>query len=262
MNKMSRCIKKHSTTALTILGGIGMIGTAILAAKATPEAIKLIDKAREKKGEELTIVEKTVAVAPSYIPTVISGIATLCCIFGANTLNKRNQASLVSAYALLDRSYREYKGKLIELHGKEAHDEIMDSIALEHAEDRHLECCGLLKYNTLNIENNNEHPILFYDTFSKRYFEKKMSDVIQAEYHLNRNFVLNGGEINLNMFYDFLGLEQKPEYEHLIWIVTDYMSWIDFDHRKITLDDGLECILIEFDCEPMLFERYELEGYL
>lgn len=96
--------------------------TALMATNAKPKATKLLDKAREEKGEELTTFEKIKTAGPVYIPTIITGAGTIACIFGANILNKRQQASLMSAYALVDNSFTEYKNKLKELYGEEAHE--------------------------------------------------------------------------------------------------------------------------------------------
>lgn len=54
---------------------------------------------------------------------------------GANALNRRQQAALTSAYALVQSSYKEYKDKLKELYGEEAHNAIVDSIAKEKCKD-------------------------------------------------------------------------------------------------------------------------------
>ena len=49
-----------------------------------------------------------------------------------NVLSKRQQAALTSAYALLNDSYNNYKDKLKELYGEEAHQKIVDAIAAEN----------------------------------------------------------------------------------------------------------------------------------
>lgn len=51
--------------------------------------------------------------------------------------------------------------------------------------------------------------VLFYDGYSQRYFESKISQVLQAEYHLNRNFAI-GADVTLNDFYLFLGIDRIP----------------------------------------------------
>ena len=109
--------KRNGSTILTCAGAVGLVTTSVMAVKATPKALKKIEEAKEEKGEELTNLETIRVAGPTYIPTVLVGVSTIACIFGANVLNKRNQAALASAYALLDTSFKEYKGKLKEIYG-------------------------------------------------------------------------------------------------------------------------------------------------
>ena len=101
--------RSTASTVLTVLGGVGVVATVVTAIKATPKALKKIEEAKELKGEELTKMEIVKTTATTYIPTVVIGVSTVACIFGANVLNKRQQAALMSAYAFVDNSYKEYK---------------------------------------------------------------------------------------------------------------------------------------------------------
>jgi hypothetical protein len=245
-------VKRNAPTILTSLGGIGVIATSIVAAKATPKALACLDKAKEEKGEELTKFEVIKATAPAYIPAVLIGASTIACIFGANMLNKHQQAALMSAYALLDNSYKEYRNKVIELYGEEAHQNIIDSIAIEKADDVYVRSGYLCSTCNLASEEGVGEPKLFYDEYSNRYFEKTIEEVITAEYHLNRNYILRGFSV-LNELYDFLGLEPTEYGSVLGWAPKDDgMYWIEFNHRKVVLDDGLECYILEMPFEPSL----------
>ena len=241
--------KRNASTILTIAGGAGVVATSVMAVKATPKAMKLIEQAKEEKQDELTKFEKVRAAAPVYIPTVLVGVSTIACVFGANILNKRQQASLLSAYALVENSYKEYRNKLKELYGEEAHQSIIDAIAIEKSEKKYItsEC---LSFNCdLSLEEETSEPVLFYDEHSNRYFEATIEQVMNAEYHLNRNFVLRGA-VCLNEFYEFLGIETNDYGSVLGWAVLDDFYWIDFNHRKIILDDELECYVIEMPFAP------------
>lgn len=242
--------KRNSATILTCVGGVGVIATSIMAVKATPKAMKLVEKAKEEKGEELTKVEVIKAAGVVYIPTIITGVSTLACIFGANTLNKKQQAALMSAYALLDNSYKDYRNKLKELYGEEAHEAIVDAIAAEKAKDvgvRGSYMCG--ECDQL-LDDVTSEPVLFYEEYSNRYFEATIEQVLNAEYHLNRNYILRGYSC-LNELYEFLGLETTDYGSMLGWTPTDEGEyWIEFNHRKVILDDGLECYILEMPFEP------------
>jgi hypothetical protein len=129
-------LKRHSSTILTTIGAIGVVATAVIAVKDTPKALRILDEAEQEKGEELTVKEKIVTAGPVYIPAIAVGVSTIACIFGANTLNKRNQAALMSAYALLDQSYKDYKRKVSDIYGKDADKKIIEEVAKEELEPR------------------------------------------------------------------------------------------------------------------------------
>ena len=241
--------KSTASTVLTILGGIGVAATVVTAIQATPKALKKIEEAEELKGEELTKLEVVKVTATTYIPTVLIGVSTIACIIGANVLNQRQQAALMSAYAFVDNSFKEYKRKLVELHGKEAHDEIIDALAVEKAENVYITANTFTSNTCLSTDKDCGNPVLFYDSWSNRYFESTIESVMDAQYHINRNFVLRG-YVTLNEFYGFLGLEETDNGDNLGWTVEDEMYWLDFNNRRTTLDNGLEVIIVESDWDP------------
>ena len=101
-------LKKNSATILTITAVAGVIATSILSTKAAIKASRVLMHKEEEKGGKLTLKETIVETWAIYIPTVAIGASTIACVLGANILNKRQQASLVSAYALINSSYKEY----------------------------------------------------------------------------------------------------------------------------------------------------------
>lgn len=129
-------LKRHSSTILTVMGAIGVGATAVIAVKDTPKALQILEETKQEKGEDLTVKEKIVTAGPVYIPAIAVGVSTIACIFGANTLNKRNQAALMSAYALLDQSYKDYKRKVSDIYGKDADKKIIEEVAKEELEPR------------------------------------------------------------------------------------------------------------------------------
>ena len=212
----------------------------MLAVRATPKAITLLEAAEKEKGEELSNIEKVQIVAPVYIPTVLTGIGTIACIFGANILNKRQQAALMSAYALLDNSCKEYKKKVNDLYGKEVDEHIKAEIAKD-------------KYELTDIKPG-ENTKLFYDEYSGRYFESTDAKVKQAEYQINRHLQTRYYAY-LNEFYEELGLDLVQGGWDLGWSLgyneqQAGQSWLDFNHHYAVLDDGLEVCIISFYIEP------------
>lgn len=238
-------LKRNGSTILTVVGAAGVVATTVLAIKATPKAVLLLEEAKKVKGGELTNLEKIKVAAPIYIPTIVSGLSTVTCIFGANYLNKRQQASLISAYALLDNSYKEYKNKVKELYGEEIDDEIKEEIAKS-------------KYEETEVKSDEK---LFYDELSGQFFTSSLFKVSEAEYYLNRDIHMRGWA-ELNDFYEYLDIDNFEGGEALGWseggnLARYWQAWIDFTHRKAVLEDGTEYIMVSTFQEPYV----EWDGY-
>ena len=241
-------VKRNASTILTCIGATGVVATAVMVAKETPKALSLLEDAKEKKGEDLTKWEKVKIVGPAYIPSIVTGAVTIACILGSNTINKRQQASLMSAYALLGSYYREYKKKADELYGEEAGKHIREEIVKDKYTD------------DVSLSNNSKE--LFYDFYSGRYFESTKEAVMWAQYETNRAMFVNGA-VCLNEYYEFLGLEQLPEYENIGWSCGQlkemyWHPWIEFDYEKILIEEeseyseGIECTIIHLPMEPFM----------
>lgn len=246
---------------LTCIGAAGVVVTSIMAVHATPKALKLIHKdSRINHDGDSYAYTKAEAVRSAwkcYIPSVLVGTSTIVCIFCANILSRHQQAALTSAYTLVNNAYQEYRSKVKELYGEETHQRIVDSIAKDECKDVYISSPGIFGSNSLDFdEHNPEDNKLFYDSFSKRYFESSVVRVIEAEYHLNRNWWLGAG-ICLNDFYELLGLDIIDGGDELSWFPEDGIGWIDFDHHKTVLDDGLEIYVIEFVFAPRLATEYD-----
>lgn len=247
---IAQCLKKSSPTLVAIVASAGVVGTAILAVKATPKALEKIqtDSRRNHEGDPnaATLPEKVKSALPCYIPAIAMGTATIVCIMASNHLNRRQQASMAAAYNLISKQYDQYKRKVKEICGQETHDRIMRELSVEKVDDNHSISSApcLMCDADLDFEGAEEERRLFYDRLSERHFESTIGKVLQAEYHLNRNMCL-GGSVSLNDFYELLGLEPVDGGDDIGWFVSDELYWIDFSHPKTEIDDGL-------DREPIL----------
>lgn len=259
LQKAGKSLKKGSPTILTCIGALGVVLTAVLAVKETPKALEQIEEAKSVKmaenGENLTALETIGACWMTYAPSAAVGIATIGCIFGANVLNRRQQASMASAYAFLDRSFREYKEAVKHVFGEEGHERVMEELMVECPNPPTIS--GNLFGESFDFGVTNDEKHLFYDSFTKRYFEATFSDVLLAEYHTNRNFAIGGGAVSVQDFYTFLGMDTPEDIKPLAWYVSDYYYFIDFTHTKKFIDDGpgrepIECWVIDMPFPPTL----------
>ena len=256
---MVKGLKGKESLILTGLGVIGVIGTGVSAALATPKALEILEITENKLFEEAQeayiescdfgdvddIVDfvmptwrKALVIAPYYIPTALIAGATCTCIISSYVNSVKTQKSLIAAYTLVDGAYKAYRDKNVELYGEENDRQIRKSLAYGQFED-------ILVF---------DGETLFYDEYSGRYFKSTIEAVKDAEYKINRNFALRG-YCELNELYEMLGIE-PTDYGHTIgW--NQYMgetqygyTWIDFNHQLEETEDGLEYYVISYPFMP------------
>lgn len=246
MNKNLTRLRQLSPAILTTLGILGVVGTAATAVKATPKALKLIKIRKEElKTDKLEPMELVRVSWKCYIPSALIGAGTVACIVGIGVMDRRNQAALTSAYAMLNESYKQYRQAAKKVYGDDADNKIhaeMAKDAMVYTSD-----WGYQVYN-MDMDSDSE-KLLFYDLTTKRYFTTTMAAVLNAEYHINRNLALRG-ECSLNEWMSFLGLDDVENGDEMGWDINEMVEkmdsyWLDFDNQKTLLEDGLECITID-----------------
>ena len=110
---------KHSPEILTGIGIAGLVVTTVMAVRATPKALILIeDRKKELREDTLTPVETVKAVWICYVPAALTGTVSIACLIGANSVNLRRNAALATAYTLSESALKEYQEKVVETIGE------------------------------------------------------------------------------------------------------------------------------------------------
>ena len=130
-NKLS----EHSPEILTGIGITGLLSTTVLAVKATPKALRLIDEKKEEiDTDEITNMEVVKTCWKCYIPAAVTASVSVACLIGANSVNNKRNAVLATAYKLSESAFSEYKEKVIETIGEKKEEEVRDKIAKDKIE--------------------------------------------------------------------------------------------------------------------------------
>lgn len=233
--------------ALTVASAVGVVTTAILTAKCATKAEKMLAGCRENDGDTK---ETVIDICRCYAPAIACGTATVVCIVSNGVLTYKQQKALTGACMLARESLGRYQSKVKELYGPETHRHIIDELCKEDLDDVHVTSSGFFGSETLDFEGVSEdEPIhTFYDEFSNRYFDSTIEHVLQAEYHLNRNWAL-GDAVTVNDFYEFLGLCGLADGDNIGWDWEMGISWLDFNHRVIH-KNGEKVLVIEMVFTP------------
>lgn len=242
-------LRKRSPEILTGVGIAGMIGTTILAVKATPKALRLIE---EKKAEldcdKLTPVETVKATWKCYIPAAVTGLTSVGCLVGASSVNARRNAALATAYSLSQTALTEYKEKVVETIGEKKEQVIRDNIAKDKIERDPVKSSEVIV--------TDKGTTLCYDGVFGRYFRSNKDTLDRAVNAMNRRMVSGDMYVSLNEFYMEIGLPPVDIGEQLGWNIDD--GTIELDYSSQLAEDGTPCLVIEYNVAP----RYGFSQYI
>ena len=215
---------KHAPEILTGIGIAGMIATTVLAVKATPKALQLIEEEKEKHLDEncepidkLTPVETIKATWKCYIPAAVTGVVSTACLIGASSVNLRRNAALVTAYKLSETALADYKEKVVETIGEKKEKTVREKVATEQVKKN-----PATNAEVIVTGNGNTR---FYDPMSGRTFMSNIDKVKSAENELN-NVMLHSitGYASLNDFYDELDLSHTDVGDSFGWNTTNLVK--------------------------------------
>lgn len=236
-------INKHSPEILTSVGIAGMIGTTVMAVKATPKAMELIEeRKRETKTDTLHPVEVVKTAWKCYIPAAITGAASALCLVKAVNIGTRRNAALLTAYNLSDTALREYKAKVKETIGERKEKVINDKIAQDKI-DRD----GVSNHEVIVTDRG---TTLCYDAMFGRYFMSDMDTIKRAMNNINAD-IFGGSQMyaSLNDFYDELGLSHVNIGDKLGWNTDDRGLEVLFS--SCIADDGkTPCLVMSYNIAP------------
>lgn len=225
-----------------------MITTTILAVKATPKALILIEeKKKELKTEELTPVETIKATWKLYAPSVGICASSIACIVCASRTNYKRNAALATAYSLSERTLSRYRDSVIETIGERKEKAIREKVAQKELEEN--------KPSESQIIVTSKGNTLCMDSMSGRYFRSDMDSIKSAVNKLNRRLVYDH-YISLNEYYNELGLDDVKSGSLIGWNLD--RGLIEPTFSTCLAENDEPCIVIDFTVEP----KYDFDKLL
>lgn len=235
-------LDKHSPEILTGIGIAGLLTTTVLAVKATPKALMLIEEKKKEEGvDKLPALDVVKAAWKPYIPAAVTGVLSTTCLIGASSVNVRRNAALATAYKISETALAEYREKVVETVGDAKERQIREKVAKEHVEKNPV--------NNGDVIVTGKGKTLCYDVISGRYFESDIDRIKRAANELNRRMLTDVfGYISVNEFYDELDLDHIGVGDDLGWSVSGGL--IDIQLGSCLTKDGTPCVVIDYAVAP------------
>ena len=249
--RMQTSIAKHSPEILTGLGVAGMITTTVLAVRATPKALRLIEEKKRDEGlDKLTPVQTVKATWKCYIPAAVSGTTSVFCILGASSVHAKRNAALATAYKLSETALTEYREKVIETIGEKKEQTVREKVA----QDRVIKNAG----STTEVYLTDKGDTLFLDPVSNRQFKSDIEIIRKAVNKLNYNMTHDIlGYVSLNQFYDEIGLAHSSIGDDIGWNLENGKGLLEVEFFPQITDEGKPCICLDYSVAP----KYGFDTY-
>lgn len=200
MNSLQRSLRKakfgvakHSPEILTVVGCISIVSTAVLAAKATPGAIKKYKEAEEKKGGKLNAIETVKACGLSYLPAAGSAAIGMASIIASNRISSKRCIEAAASALTAETMLHAYQEKVKEQIGEKKEQAIRDEIAEEKVKSNPPKECATYVIG-------NDKP-LWYDSLSGRYFNRSKNEICAGINRLDTEMIQGDMYVSLNEYY-------------------------------------------------------------
>ena len=285
-------LKKHSPEILVIAGVIGTVTSAVMACKATLKVNDVIDETKETiedihyctgkglktaDGEEYTqeIANKELTIvyvqtgwkfAKLYGPAVLLGVASIGCMVGSNKILRKRNIALGAAFTAMDKSFKEYRGRVIEKFGKDLDRELRFNTKAKQIEETVVDENGKESTVTKTVEivdpnvTHSIYSVVFCEgnTGWTKNAELNKVFLLQQQNYANDKLRLNG-VLTLNEVYDMIGAPRTAYGQLAGWVYTEDSSvgdnFVDFgifdinSEKKCDFINGIErSIILDFNC--------------
>lgn len=240
IENVTQTLKENKPEILTTMGCIGVVSTASLAIQATPianERMELVKKQRTKKDKALLFCK---SVLPCYIPTIVSGVASITCIvLSHKELTNRNMITAGIA-AASERTLKQYQQKVIDKIGETKEAEVRDELAKDKL------VANPMNGNNIIVTGKNEHWI--YDTYSGRYFKCDIESVRSAVNTMNEQ-VNEEMRATLNDFYYIVNIPPIKHGDDVGW--SSYTGYMKTMYSAQLNENNEPCIVIDYDVHEL-----------
>ena len=296
LNRTCLKIKKHSPEILLAAGTVGVVVSGVMACKATLKVNEILDESKQqsdtihsvaadpnmaekytaednKKDLAIVYTQTAVKMIKLYGPSVGLGVVSLGCMIGSNRILSKRNVALAAAYTAVDKSFKEYRGRVIERFGKQLDKELRYNIKAKEIEEVSKDENGheVVKKEVVDViddDPNTYSPYsIVFDDGNEGWDpdpERTKFFLIQQQNWANERLKAKG-HLFLNEVYDMLGARRTKAGAQVGWVYDEknvvgdnYVDFGIFDTRRSKARDfvnGYEkVIVLDFNVDGCILD--------
>lgn len=293
-NRTGLKIKKHSPEILLAAGIVGVVVSGVMACKATLKVNEILDESKQqidtihsvaadpnmaekytaedsKKDLAIVYTQTAVKMIKLYGPSVGLGVVSLGCMIGSNRILSKRNVALAAAYTAVDKSFKEYRGRVIERFGKQLDKELRYNIKAKEIEEVSKDENGheAVKKEVVDViedDPNTYSPYaIVFDDGNEGWDpdpERTKFFLIQQQNWANERLKAKG-HLFLNEVYDMLGARRTKAGAQVGWVYDEknvvgdnYVDFGIFDTRRSKARDFVN------GYEKVIILDFNVDGYI
>jgi Family of unknown function (DUF6353) len=278
----SLLVQKASPGTLLGLGIVGMVGSTVLACRATLKMEDVMDEAKGKldiartlqhddytekdRSRDVSLIyfQSGVKIFRLYVPSIALGAVSIYALKTSHGILTKRNIALTAAYSALDKGFREYRGRVIEKYGEEEDRQFRygaRQVEIENPETGKKELVTRVGVDDPSIYAR------FFDTYSSSWNKDPEYNMIflKCQQNYANDLLRSRGHVFLNEVYDMLGLERSKAGAVVGWVLSkngdNFINFGVFDGRDQVARDfvnGLEgAILLDFNVDGVIYDKLD-----
>lgn len=289
-SKIVMKLKKHSPEILVVAGIAGTVVSAVLACKATTKVAEILDETKgtldtihegmetgaingqeytTEDGKKDTVVvyaQTGMKLAKLYAPAIILGTLSITSILASNNILRKRNVALGAAYAAIDKSFKEYRGRVIERFGEQVDTELKYGIKAKKFEEIEVDPeTGKEKKvkKTVMVADPNLQSdyAVYFDSKSRNYETNPDYNrmFLKAQQAFANDKLQTRGHLFLNEVLDDLDLPRTPAGQIVGWTKDGPDGYVNFRIVEVEreTEDGRHepALLLDFNVEGNIWEK-------
>lgn len=283
-------LKKHSPEILVVAGIAGTVVSAVLACKATTKVAEILNETKgtldtihegmetgaingqeytTEDGKKDTVVvyaQTGVKLAKLYAPAIILGTLSITSILASNNILRKRNVALGAAYAAIDKSFKEYRGRVIKRFGEQVDTELKYGIKAKKFEEIEVDPeTGKEKKvkKTVMVADPNLQSdyAVYFDSKSRNYETNPDYNrmFLKAQQAFANDKLQTRGHLFLNEVLDDLDLPRTSAGQIVGWTKDGPDGYVNFRIVEVEreTEDGRHepALLLDFNVEGNIWEK-------
>ena len=281
----SLLIQKSSPQVLFGVGVVGMVGSTVLACRATLKMHDVLETAQDNletartlqhddysekdRSRDVSLIyfQTGVQVFKLYLPAIVVGGISVAALTHSHRILTTRNAALTAAYSALDKGFREYRARVVEKYGEEE-----DQHFRYGSQQVEIEENGKKKTVTRNaVQPDGSIYARFFDEFSPNWSKDPEVNMLflKCQQNYANDLLRARGHVFLNEVYDSLGLPRTSAGSVVGWVLSkdggtdNFVNFGIFDgtDKARQFVNGYEnAILLDFNVDGVIYDKIESVG--